>query len=436
MPLGRLGVIDLSIVTDRLVELLNDSIAASPMWTPQNPEFTINVSGNAPDSVRSGSECELSLFLFHLSQDKFQMNTPAAALRAPIIPFQPQALDLYYLLSAYADNSYVQEQQAMSIALRCFHQNPIVRETVVIDGVPVREEFTLTMGVDTADEVSRLWQATTSPMRLSAVFRVSVVFMSPEAPARPIAPRPARVNLGADPTSLPFADLGQVTGTRRTVTYRYPSGAPAVSRQATYNLSPATGVAGQRLLLVGGGLNQPSSSRVYLVAPNGVEAEITAWKAANPAPPGSLLQTDSRITLNLPSTVGAPPANTPQPGLYQLRVGSNSTLGDPTTTRSNSTAFAIAPRIDVNVNPPLLTDAGGMYAVAGAGFAPGATEVLLGTVALAPGAGAPGAGEFVVNGAGTAITFQAPLTMPAGRHALRIRVNGVEGDPSWWIDLP
>ena len=61
----------------------------------------------------------------------------------------------------------------------------------------------------------------------------------------------------------------------------------------------------------------------------------------------------------------------------------------------------------------------------------GATEVLLESVSLTE--GAAGAGLFQVNGPGTQLTFQSPLNLSPGRHAVRIRVNGVEADPSWWI---
>ena len=66
------------------------------------------------------------------------------------------SLDLYYLLTAYADKNYVQEQQAMSIAIRCFYETPIVHKTVLINTQNVKEEFCLTMEVETADELSRL----------------------------------------------------------------------------------------------------------------------------------------------------------------------------------------------------------------------------------------------------------------------------------------
>jgi hypothetical protein len=439
MPLAPLGLIDLSFVTDHLTTMLTQCIDDSPMWGPGNEQITINVSGNAPDALRSSGDTELSLYLFHVSQDPFQRNRPANGLRQPLIPFQPLSLNLYYLLSAFSKDDYVHEQQAMSIALRCFHEHPIVRTNVVIDGVVVPEEFTLTMNVETADEISRLWQATTAAMRLSTVYKVSVVFMTPEAPARPIAPNPERLVIGADATALPFAKTGQVTGTRRTVAYNFPADSDAdppvtISKAASYDLSPASAAPGQRATLAGAGLNQPTSDNVWLLAPDGSETNVTAWKAPDPIPPSSILQTESQIVLDLPATSGAAPANTPAPGVYQLRAGNGLAANADGAQRTNATPFAIAARIPA-ADPPLLAEFAGVYTFNGAGFVPGSTEVLLETVALTAAGGAPAAGEFHVPNA-TTIAFRPPATLPAGRYGVRVRVNNVESDPSWWIELP
>ncbi len=77
MVLGLLGVLDLSIITDTLIGLLNDCIADSPLWNSETPpvtRFTIHVSGAQPEAVRDQGDCQVSLYLFHVAQDKFQRN--------------------------------------------------------------------------------------------------------------------------------------------------------------------------------------------------------------------------------------------------------------------------------------------------------------------------------------------------------------------------
>ena len=68
----------------------------------------------------------------------------------------------------------------MSVALRIYHANPIVRSD---PGVPVPWELTLTVEHRSYDELSRLWQATTVPLRMSLVYRAAVVFIDPDADA-------------------------------------------------------------------------------------------------------------------------------------------------------------------------------------------------------------------------------------------------------------
>src|SRR5437879_5552179 len=151
MPPAPLGLLDLSVVTDLVVAKLKGCRDNSPLWNPNNlainpgPPYTITITGLAPEEVRSSGDCEVSFYLFHVSQDKSQRNlppvTPVPPLQAPIL-FIPLTLDLYYLLTAYSKGSYVQEQQAMSIAMRCLHENPILTTTVVVGGQAVKQEFT------------------------------------------------------------------------------------------------------------------------------------------------------------------------------------------------------------------------------------------------------------------------------------------------------
>ena len=213
----HVGVLDLAIVTDHLLAQLRAARTTSRLWTEEPPrppldpattpvlpappagdttpaeEFDIFFTGMPPDAARAMTGgCKVSLYLFHVAPDKFYRSTfPAdprdssrASTRARQIPQQPLALTLYYLLSAHSE-SYVQEQQAMSIALKSFHENPIV--TARVPAHTRQQEFTVTMEPETIDEIGRLWQSTSAPLRLSAVYRASVIFLEPEQPTRPIA---------------------------------------------------------------------------------------------------------------------------------------------------------------------------------------------------------------------------------------------------------
>ena len=206
------GVLDLSIVTDQLLSQLRAARATTRLWTeeptqptgtpepgggippgdttPQSP-FDIVFTGMPPDAARGlPGACKLSLYLFHVVPDKHYRNTyptdprdtTRAAQRARQGAEQPLALTLYYLLSAHSE-SYIEEQQAMSIALKGFHDRAIVTATVPLHSR--KQEFTVTMEPQSIDEIGRLWQSVSTPLRLSAVYRASVIFLEPEEPTGP-----------------------------------------------------------------------------------------------------------------------------------------------------------------------------------------------------------------------------------------------------------
>jgi hypothetical protein len=446
MALARLGVLDLSFVTDTLVQLLTDCVDTWPLWAPRDgPEngfvnkFAINVTGAAPDSVRSLGQCQLSLYLFHVAPDPYQRNSPVVGPRTQPIPAQPLSLDLYYILSAYAQDDYHQEQQAMSIAMRCLYQHPIVRASVPIPVLPwptppqiVPEEFTLTMEVETVDTLSRFWQSVTSSIRLAAVYKVSVVFMTPPVAVVALAAGVQQINLTADPANLPFSANGQLIGAYRKVTYTSPLSSVASPRILSYDSSAPSVAANQTLTLFGAGLSNsagqanPTAKRLYLLMPSGTEMEITSWivPIPNPNAPPPDIVLDSRITIQLP-------AIPPDPGVYQLRVGSDVASGDITTYRSNVVPICIAAAMTGMPLPPAAPILG-TDVLSGVGFISGRTALLLDTVGLAE--GAVQGGNFQVVNANT-INFQLPAGLPPGLYAVRLRVNDVESDPSWWVSV-
>lgn len=423
MALATLGTLDVSVVTDRLIELLKASNTAWPQWVANGgpiDQFTFSISGASPDATRAEAGCHLTLSLLHVTPNAFQANSMTNG-RALTGTAHPLALDLYYLLSAYSDDNYLQEQRAMSIALRCLHEHPVVQATIVLGGEGTQaEEFIVSMEVQTADEMSRLWQAFAVPARPSAVYRVSVVFVTPPAPALPVHPRPDTIVLVAGPAELPFAAPAALTGTERTVRVFAPGSTVGDVKMLRYDTSPATVAAGESFLLLGSGLAGTAATSVYLQPPAGPELDVTAsWVVAGES-------AAHRLLLRVPA------AAAPVAGIYQLRVGADG----PHPFRSNATPFSIAARVDAPPNPPLLTASGGIYTIGGAGFVPGATSVLLGTVALTPAASPPpGQGEFTVAPDGASIALHAPDDIAPGRYDVRVRVHDVESSPAGWVDL-
>ncbi|MEH2236636.1 DUF4255 domain-containing protein [Nostoc sp.] len=398
-----IGVLNLWDITDELIQLLNSHKGGA--------SFT--VTDRSPDEIRNLSDgTYLSLYLFHVSPDKFQRNTLPVApsptsertTRAFRSPHQPLSLNLHYLLTAYAKgvDASRNEQQAMTAALKCFHEQPIVTATIPDDNHSV--EFTLTLEPETADEIGRLWQAITASLRLAAIYKVSVVLIEPPSPLPTLAKKPDTINLAVSPTSLPFASAGQVIGTYIRVNYIAPGNKPQ-----SYELIPSVVAPGQSFTIYGAGLNQSSSSNsLYLLFADGTEQDVTDWiSQAN----------ETRLLLNLPTT-GIPAA-----GVYQLRVGNAVAIADPGAIRSNATPFSIAAFVDPT-GGPVLNPAGSTYTLNGQGFSPGTVEVLLETVPVTP-------EQLTVSS--TAINFQLPNNLPNGVYGVRVRVNQVECHPAKWV---
>lgn len=187
-------ILDLSAVTDGLIDLVKNEWATAPIWAELGvggPTFTPRFTGLAPDRIRDGDASYLSIFLYHVESNRAQesMFWRPELMHGPAQPvsYMPLALDLFYLVSAYSESSYVEEQQAMSVALRIFHANAVVRSGPPSPPGPgpLAWQLTLSMEHRSYDELSRLWQATTAALRLGVVYRAAVLFITPDDGAAP-----------------------------------------------------------------------------------------------------------------------------------------------------------------------------------------------------------------------------------------------------------
>jgi hypothetical protein len=416
------SIIDLSSITDHLIDLLTDAFApSSPVWIENGgtiKRFTPVINGAMPESARDDGGCTLSLYLLHVSQDKFHRNAPVSGPLAQLNRKHPLSLDLYYLLTAYAGDTYTEEQQAMSIALRCFYENPIVRKT----GPPQDEEYTLTMEVETADEMSRLWQALNASMRLSVVYKVSIVFITPSQVPTVPGPKPVSVGLAVVPKVSPAlpAQLYGAAVRESFIVSDTAGGADSIE----FVLAPGLARPGDDLIVTGAGLDKSAFAKAFLTkAGGGTEHDITAWRQG--------AASGSDLRLRLPATVGTAPADSPAPGVYMLTVGS-----DMPPVRSNATPVSVAARISKVAVPPKLEPVGGFYKVEGAGFTTGSTDVFLDTVPLTAVAGPdPGDGQFVIDASEQSFRFKPPAALPSDRYHLRVRVNQIDSPPSWYIEI-
>jgi len=418
---------DLSDITQVLKGLVETAITQSTLSVGN-----IRVYCDSPDTARNtDSFCHLTLYLLHVGRDPSWRNTPVSGPRPQLNKSQPLSLNLSYLLTAWCDQDFTSEQRAMSIALQAIHSQPIVTETLIQSDLLSQwlpnGEFVMSIEVDTIEEMSRLWQAFTVPMRLSALIRVGVVFIAPDAPMPPPAVPPSSANLSVSPdpatTTVPLLFAG--TGLQSP-----PVPPSADSSQITSTTGPLVAVGGSTLAISGNGLDLASAAEVFLSVPG----TTTEWNVTNPwrqgtAQPGELDLTLPSSYADPTTSLPAPPAATPLPGLYNLTVGSG-------TFRSNRVPLVIAPRVDGVTNPPLLApNASGLYAITGAGFVPStATTLTFGTLPLAYStASTPGVGEFNVNAKGTGISFKPPSAAPSGSYPVLLAVNAIAASTGWVV---
>jgi hypothetical protein len=412
---------------------LTAAVKASPLWIAQN--FPFEVSGLMPAVARRDGTNVLSLYLLHVSRDPYWRNAPVQGVRAQLNSAQPLSLNLSYLLTSYAEKSWQMEQYLMSVALSYFHANPIHIGTSV--------EYTVTVEADSIEEMSRLWQAITVPIRLSAMFRVAVIFLTPADSPQPDMPTPveANISVGADlnlPAPVPPVNP-QLFEMAVQLRYRVPPGSTDILQVVSLPGLPVA-VGGETVRARGSGLTGVNASAVFLSV-GGSEWPITSWRVLETSASGTAGDADE-LVLALPATYAATPAagsaltDTPLPGNYLLTVGNPGT-----SFRSNALPVAIAPIMTgLGPLPPVLIPdpLTSVYTMDVSGLVTGETAVLLDTTLLAIGA-APAPGVVVVDPVAGTASWMLPSPSPFASKSyvqVRVQVNGIEAPPAWWVQTP
>lgn len=447
------SVDDLSTITQLLIDKLNAAVLASPQYI--NQHFPYEVSGLMPAVSRTEGKTVMNLYLLHVSRDPFWRNTPVQGNIAQLNQNQPLSLNLSYLLTSFSENNWALEQLLMSIAFEYFHANPIYKSKTV--------EFTITIEADTIEEMSRLWQAIAAPIRLSALFRVAVVFLAPAQLPIADARTPVEVNISvapdlnmSAPVPLPEPQLFELAAQ---VEYRVPPSS-ALDPDAVPTFVPsdtlptaintaAVVMGGQTLRVRGSGLNQPDAAVVYLSS-TVVPTPATEWpvnftRRYGTSASGTAGDADE-LVLELPVGYAALPAagttiaSTPLPVALNLCVGNAAVPGF----RSNTLPVIFAPAVTgIGPGEPILApDAGNVYTLTANGLITGATAVLLETTNLTI-AGVVAPGEATVDAATGTITFMLPAPAPwPPTTYVRVRIivtsgpDTIEAPPGWWVQIP
>jgi hypothetical protein len=432
------GLLDLSLVTSALVDLLKAHIGQSPAWAPGLG--TPVVTAQPPDQLEPKS---LGVYLYHVIEDPHLKNQPPAGPDNPPVRFNPMGLQLHYQLSALGEGdaglATLQEQLLIGAAMKALHDYPVIDDNTRIPRRSPQPPLALleSVGLDGAGnklrisvqpvayhEANSFWNASSLAPRLAVYYEVSVVLLDPEKPAS-VSGRVLSYGVQSFVGGAPRLD-----GSESTVIVQVPT-MPPQSMLAR----PAEVPVGGRVALTGFNLFGDTTD---------VVVQHFGWSGGVDVDPGwGVIATDDRVQFTVQTFADDRPI---APGLYSARVRVIKRRGMPDgTTRdfgfvSNATPFSISARID---NVTLVNDLGTVTGYvftnpdpASPAFPPDAIQlsigdVLLHRVAPEPPLVALAPGEFRVVDEAT-IDFRLPAGLTPGRPvSLRVFVLGAESPAQW-----
>ncbi len=392
-------------VTATLVDLLNDGVANANFVPMTGP---VTVTARAPTLVHAeaGAAPCLNVFLY--------LVTPNAAYRNAELPERdengrrltnpPLALNLHYLLTAYAQVDFHAEV-LLGYGMDILHANAVLPRELIRAALPPAlqaapaasfpanlralgtseladqiELVKVTPEYLNTDEMSKLWAAFQAPYRPTAAYQASVVLLQRRAPVR---------------TALPVRTFALMA--LASAGPRIDEAAPVVEG------TPRPGrpiVAGDTIALLGSGLAQPNLSLSVDGVPIGVGQFVVVSGAR------------IDLTTTLASGTHGVVARVPPPFEHPTMPGSS----------SEPRAFVVRPKIVV---PPQPVRVGDSLTLRVAPAISAGQRVELVVDAL-PSGGPSRVVELPPQPNGTA-DLSVPLpALAAGRHLLRVRVDGAE----------
>lgn len=420
-----MALLDLSLVTRTLTELVRRAIAASPA----KPAQTVHVTSLPPDRVTEDNQ--IGIYLYHLVEEAAIKNQTWRGRPDQPIRFSPLGLNLHYIVTAHSDNAESEgpyrEQLLMGLTARALHDTPIIDDDTRVGGfkiVPVsmvgdENRLRVSLRHVPVNEAVSYWTAGSHPLRLCAYYEVSVVMIDPDEPTS----ASGRVLTWGVDTFI--GGLPRLIASRSTVTFTIPG--ETVPR--AIDIQPAQTAIGDRLTLQGTGLGSGAIELLVRAAAWSAARVVgSAWGLSSAGDEVSVvIQRDVDGELTIPGTWAA-----------SLRITRVTTRADGTTKSAavltNETPFQIAPSITA-LTPVsatgVFTATGGIFALA-APAAPLMVRASIAGVQLVPGtAGALAAGECAVID-DAHIEMRLPVeVVPKQWAPVRIVINGSESLPTW-----
>ena len=417
----------LTEITETLIAVIQKAVEEANLWPA-----TFKVS---PELLRD-KHTGLGFYLFHVQESSHYRNFPAPGNDNPPVSYTPMALNLFYQLSANSTNEASEEdaydeQNLMSVAMKALHDHSQIQITPTGKKINIK----VTLQTLTPSESVQYWTAAQSPVRLSAYYEVSVVFLEPE---KQLSYAGRVLSYG---TFIFVRNTPQITSSENIIEYLLPGELtlrqvkiqPAQAPPAFIAPAPSSSM----ISFFGTGFNG-GSLQLLILSPLWPEPAIAdaTWLPA--------LISENQLNVTVQPTAVLKTALTPVtiiPGLYaaQVSITEQRTLPNSTIKTfnhvSNQFPFSVMPRISL-----INALGGGEFDITGnvfqnAGIVTDDIQVYIGEHKLFLSAAlVPAAGEFKITGA-TTIKLQVPPGLAPGQIALRILIRGIESEPKW-ITIP
>jgi len=197
----------------------------------------INVTTLSPNSVVTGSNAQVNLFLYGTEINSAFRNDPMPGSLQPGQPGPPPlALVLRYLVTAYGDNSIdFSVHEILGEAMLVLHDNAILNSSQISGLDPEAgladqyEKIKITPLPLSLDDMSKLWTSFQSDYRLSVAYEVSVVLIESSKTAKTPLPVLKRGEDDRGATIVP-SPAPSITG------FRFPNQKPAANLGDTVTL--------------------------------------------------------------------------------------------------------------------------------------------------------------------------------------------------------
>jgi len=426
-----MALLNLSLVTDTLKTLLEQSFKTSPAWSAG---LSPTISPLPPDKLNGDA---VGIYMYHITEDSHYKNLLPKGADIPPVRYVPMGLNLYYQLTAHSatDDTY-QEQKMMGIAIKALHDYPVIDDSTKIADVKIfpallqgnKNRLRIVLQPVIHNEAISYWTAGSSPLRLATYYQVSVVLLEPEE-TQSLAGRVLAYGVQTFAGGSPRLD-----GSKNVLSFMIPGGTatrrievkpaqvpPAKSVTSTDTEDSTvtfygTGLAGDRTILF-------LKNRRW-EEPVEIDA---AWKVHTaPSKVSAIVQKNTSGENIIP-------------GIYSavVKVVSRRTMSDGSSRdleySSNDTPFMISPRID-KIEPAAPSDNKTVtgYIFKDSDIPDKAVQVYIGEAKLKEkDSGVLNAGEFKINSP-SKLELRIPQGLESDKYyPVRILVNGAESPPNW-----